>query len=63
MARYANKYRGKESEFKIGDKVLLDARNYEITKKSRKLADRNIGPFEIIKQHGKVNYELNYRKL
>ena len=34
MARYANKYRGKEPEFKLGDRVLLDARNYEITKKS-----------------------------
>ena len=32
--------------------------HYALDTKSRKLSDRHMGPYEIIKQHGKVNYEL-----
>ena len=58
MTRYANKHRGKEPTFKVGDKVLISMQHYALDTKSRKLSDRYMGPYEIIKQHGKVNYEL-----
>ena len=42
----------------VGDKVLLDGRNLNLKVPTRKLSDRNFGPFKIVKQHGPVNYEL-----
>ena len=58
MKEYADKHRTRLPELKVGDEVLLDSRNLNLQIPTRKLADRNIGPFKIVKQHGPVNYEL-----
>ncbi|KAL5512840.1 hypothetical protein ACEPAH_3238 [Sanghuangporus vaninii] len=49
-------------EFEVGDKVLLDGRNLTLLVPTRKLGDRNLGPFQIIAKHGTVNYELDLPK-
>ena len=58
MKKYADKHRGKMPTFEIGDKVLLDGRNLTMLTPSRKLTNRNLGPYKIIKKHGTLNYEL-----
>jgi hypothetical protein len=58
MKTYADKHRGQLPNFKEGDMVLLDARNLNLQVPTKKLTDKNVGPFKIIKQHGPVNYEL-----
>ena len=62
MKRYADKHRGKLPQIEIGDKVLLDARNLTLLVPSRKLSDRNLGPYTVIAKHGPVNFELDLPK-
>ena len=49
MARYADQHRGNPPEYKVGDKVWLSTKDIKINRPSRKLAERQLGPFEIIK--------------
>ncbi|KAI5115395.1 hypothetical protein M0805_009352 [Coniferiporia weirii] len=58
MAFYANKSQGKLPEIKIRDKVLLNTCNLHLAVPSRKFANCDIGPYEILEQHGPVNYKL-----
>ncbi|KGQ01369.1 hypothetical protein PAAG_11947 [Paracoccidioides lutzii Pb01] len=47
----ANKHR-REPNFGVGDKVFLSLKDYTIQRPSRKLAEQNEGPFEIIEKVG-----------
>src|SRR6202023_2200998 len=49
MQRYANFNRGETPEYKVGDKVWLSTKNLNIDLPTRKLAERQIGPYEIVK--------------
>ena len=49
MTRYADQHRGSAPEYKVGDKVWLSTKDLKINCSSRKLAERQLGPFEIIK--------------
>ena len=58
MKKYTDKHRGETPEYRVGDKVLLDGRNLTLLVPTRKFAKRNLGPYKIVKKHGKLNYEL-----
>ena len=49
MQRYADFSRGDAPEYKIGDKVWLSTKNLNINRPTRKLAERQLGPFTIVK--------------
>ena len=49
MQRYADFSRGDAPEYKIGDKVWLSTKNLNINRPTCKLAERQLGPFTIIK--------------
>ena len=51
-----NPYR-RDVTFKKGDMVFLDARNIETTRPSKKLSNKNEGPFKVIEVVGSV-YKL-----
>ena len=44
-------------KFQVGDRVWLEATNIQVTR-TRKLANRRLGPFRIIRVISEVNYEL-----
>jgi hypothetical protein len=56
MERQANRHR-REPDFNVGDSVYLTLKPYKISRPSRKLAEQNAGPFEIIKKIGNA-YKL-----
>ena len=49
MTWYADWHRGSAPEYKVGDKVWLSMKNIKINRFSRKLAEWQLGPFEIVK--------------
>ena len=49
MTCYADQHRGSAPEYKVGDKVWLSTKDIKINCPSHKLAERQLGPFEIIK--------------
>ena len=49
MTRYADQHRGSAPEYKVGDKVWLSTKDIKINRPSRKLAERQLGPFKIVK--------------
>ncbi|OJD09420.1 hypothetical protein ACJ73_10332 [Blastomyces percursus] len=51
MEHQANKHR-REPDFEVGDKVFLSLKDYKIQRPSRKLAEQNEGPFEILQKIG-----------
>ena len=59
MAIYYNNRYKKEPDFKEGDKVYLLRRNIKTKRPCEKLDSRKIGPFEILRKKGELNYELN----
>ena len=46
-------------DFKIGDKVFVKSDNIRTTQPSKKLAEKYLGPFEIIAQVGSVSFTLH----
>ena len=54
----ADKHRLPPPEFKIGDRVFVKAEFFRTTRPSKKLAEKYLGPFEIIAQPGKVSWTL-----
>jgi hypothetical protein len=48
QAEYANDHRHPAPQFKVGDYVMLDARNLRTTRPNASLDYKNRGPFEII---------------
>jgi len=45
-------------EFKVGDKVFVKAAHFRTTRPSKKLSEKNLGPFEIIAQVGAASFTL-----
>jgi hypothetical protein len=45
-------------EFKIGDRVFVKAEFFRTTRPSKKLAEKYLGPYEIIAQVGRVSWTL-----
>jgi len=58
MARYYDADRKEGEEFKVGDKVWLDARNIKTQRPAKKLDDRWFGPFPIQKVINRNAYRL-----
>jgi hypothetical protein len=61
-AHYYNQHRLEGPRLKEGDKVYLSRRNIKTTRPSDKLDYKKIGPFEIEKKIGTVNYRLKLPK-
>lgn len=55
---YYDRRHGKEPDFKRGEKVYLLRRNIKTKRPSQKLDHQKLGPFEIDKKTGPVNYRL-----
>jgi hypothetical protein len=55
--KYADKNR-RDEEYKVGDKVLLNAEDITFAAGSRKLLDKYIGPYDIIEKISHVVYKL-----
>ena len=49
ITRYADQHRGTAPKYKVGDKVWLSTKDIKINQPSRKLAEQQLGPFEIVK--------------
>ena len=49
MQRYADLNRGLVPVYKVGDRVWLSAKDLKLNHPARKLSERQLGPFEIIK--------------
>ena len=45
-------------DFKVGDKVFVKAEHFRTTQPSKKLSEKNLGPFEIIAQVGHTSFTL-----
>lgn len=60
QAEYANRSRQPAPEYRVGDKVFLDARNLQLkTGRTGRLGNKNEGPFEITRVvHNGSAYEL-----
>jgi hypothetical protein len=58
MTNYYNKRRRSSHDFKIGDKVYVEATNIKQDCPSKKLSDKQIGPYEIIEKIGEAAFKL-----
>ncbi|SLM37987.1 Chromo domain-like [Lasallia pustulata] len=56
MKRHADKHR-KEITYEVGDQVFLSSRNITTDRPSKKIEDKMLGPFPIVKKVG-TSYEL-----
>ena len=45
-------------DFKVGDLVFIKAAHFRTTQPSKKLSEKNLGPYEIIAQAGKASFTL-----
>ena len=45
-------------EFKVGDKVFISTKDLRTDRPNKKLDYKQVGPFEILKKHGRLSYEL-----
>lgn len=56
--------RGKQTahQFKVGDKVWLSTEDINLQIPSRKLGDRQMGPFEVVEKIGDLDYKLKLSK-
>ena len=58
MAKYYNRRRSPTPVFNPGDKVFLDAEDIHITRPSKKLSHRRLGPYPIVHRVGSKAYCL-----
>jgi len=58
MARYYNRRRTPAPVFSPGDKVFLDAGDIHITRPSKKLSHRRLGPYPVVRRVGSNTYRL-----
>ena len=56
--KYADQRRSAAPPFKIGDHVFVKAKYFRTTRPSRKLAEKNLGPYEIIGHPGTLSFTL-----
>jgi len=54
----ADAKRSTPPDFKIGDQVYVKAKYFRSTRPSKKLSDKNFGPFEIIAKPGSLSFTL-----
>src|SRR5882724_1376465 len=54
----ADARRAPAPDFKVGDKVFVKAAHFRTTRPSKKLSEKNLGPFEIIAQVGRASFTL-----
>ena len=62
MKEYYDRYVSAAPEFKEGQKVWLDTRNFRVPGVSRKLVDRYAGPYMVKRKVGNLAYELRLPK-
>ncbi|PIL25513.1 hypothetical protein GSI_12424 [Ganoderma sinense ZZ0214-1] len=62
MKEYYDRYVRDAPEFKDGQKVWLDTRNFRVPGVSRKLVDRYAGPYLVKRKVGNLAYELKLPK-
>jgi Integrase zinc binding domain/Integrase core domain/Chromo (CHRromatin Organisation MOdifier) domain len=60
-AKYYNK-KHQQRTYAVGDRVILLSRYIRLRRASKKLADKYLGPFSIIKKFGQNAYQLNLLK-
>ena len=59
QAKFANNHRRPSPDFRVGDFVMLDARNIKTTRPSNSLDHKNLGPFEVLEAiDGNTAYRL-----
>ena len=58
MGRYYDRKAKQQPDFKIGDMVMLNAKNIRTKRPSKKLAPKLYGPFKILEQRGELAYKL-----
>ena len=58
----ANQYRRLALDYQIRDLVYLDLRNVQSNRPSKKLNQKNLGPFRIVKKVSLYAYELDLPK-
>ena len=58
MGRYYNQDARQQTDFKVGDLVMLKAKNIRTKRPTPKLAPRLYGPFKILEQQGNLVYKL-----
>jgi hypothetical protein len=56
--KYADNRRMPPPDFKIGDKAFVKAQFFRTTRPSKKLSEKNLGPYEIIAQPSSLSYTL-----
>ncbi|MBW0480089.1 hypothetical protein O181_019804 [Austropuccinia psidii MF-1] len=56
--KYADRNKAIPPGFQPGDKLWLDSKNIKTTRPSKKLQDRCLGPFEVLKNIGSYSYHL-----
>ncbi|MBW0546144.1 hypothetical protein O181_085859 [Austropuccinia psidii MF-1] len=56
--KYAGRNRGIPPDFQPGDKVWLASRNIKTTRPTKKLSERWLGPFGVLKKIGSHAYHL-----
>jgi len=49
MTCYADFHRGEAPEYKVGNKVWLSTKNFNVDQPSHKLMEQQLGPYEIVK--------------
>ena len=58
MGRYYNRKAKQQPDFKVGDLVMLNAKNIQTKHPSKKLAPKLYSHFKILEQRGKLAYKL-----
>jgi len=58
MGRYYNRKAEQQPDYKIGDMVMLNAKNIRTKRPSKKLAPKLYGPFKILEQREELAYKL-----
>ena len=56
--KYADQHRALAPPFKVGDQVYVKAKYFRTTRPSRKLAEKNLGPYENIAAPGTHSFTL-----
>ena len=59
QAKYANRERQPHPEYKIGDKVYVNAKDFKLRRASKSLSSKNVGPWKIIRIIDNKAYELD----
>jgi hypothetical protein len=56
---YANRHRQPHPEYRVGDRVYVDARHFNLQRESQKLSPRALGPWPIVRCIDSKAYEVS----